>query len=262
MNKIKFLSTILTVVLFSSCTKDDLTIPNAIEFSTSISTKATDLNFEANDSIGVFAESYYDEEKNRMFSNKKFTFTGDSFKSSGCWYAKEELNYDFYAYYPFDSRIAMDKNYSISYNIITDQSTEVNYKGSDLMIASVSAHKNDGSNPELIFSHALAKVVVNISGATNDAAHTLLIKNAITEATISLKDGTCTPGTAVSDIKPMYSGDSDKLQYSFFAIPQTLAAGTAFVTFTTSEKELSYTLETDITFEGGNKYEFNLTVGS
>lgn len=149
--------------------------------------------------------------------------------------------------------------YSQSFNVATDQSSETNYRKSDLMWA---VAENVSSNPvTLNFKHALSKVFVKLNGFLNGDL-TINMKGLYTQA----KVGPSGSSIAISnldeeaDIKVTTYFDTSAPPMACVVIPQTVEAGTALIEVTNGTKTLTYNAPSGgIEFKSGHVYTFKLT---
>ena len=116
-------------------------------------TKATEVNFEAGDQIGLTiavegaSESYA--------SNECLTFASDVFTFNHAAYADIYTASDLYAYYPYDSDGA-----PVSYFQHEDQSEGIG--AADFMMASKKGVLPTANAVTMIFKHMMTKLVINI----------------------------------------------------------------------------------------------------
>ena len=132
-----------------------------------IITKATEVNFEEGDRVGLTvkvegaAEDYA--------SNACFTYAGDLFSGSLEWYADIYTPADFYAYYPYNESGA-----PTSYFQHEDQSAGIG--AADFMMASKKGVRPSMNAVAMVFKHMMTKLVINIdneSGAGVDKVEVL-----------------------------------------------------------------------------------------
>ena len=116
-------------------------------------TKATEVNFEDGDRIGLTvkvegaAEDYA--------SNACFTYTGDIFSGDLEWYADIYTASDFHAYYPYDEAGA-----PTSYFQHEDQSAGI--AAADFMMAVKKGVFPSQNAVAMVFKHMMTKLVINI----------------------------------------------------------------------------------------------------
>ena len=132
-----------------------------------IITKATEVNFEDGDRIGLTvkvngaAENYA--------SNACFTYAGDLFSGDLEWYADIYTPADFHAYYPYNENGA-----PVSYFQHEDQSKGI--AAADFMMAAKKGVLPSQNAVAMVFKHIMTKLVINIdnqSGADVDKVEVL-----------------------------------------------------------------------------------------
>ncbi len=131
--------------------------------------------FEDGDQIGLFAVKHASGSvaaltaSDNYLHNVKLTYN----KAENKWNTDAGVNLywpgsgdqlDFYAYYPYDA--AATNPTAIIFDVQTDQSTAANYGDSDLMTARAANTAKTTNAVQLIFSHALALVQVEVPAGT------------------------------------------------------------------------------------------------
>lgn len=175
-----------------------------------------------------------------------------------------------FAVYPKGTSIAANNTFTIK----DDQSTDANYKASDLMYgaptnnATVSRTKDAVS---LTFTHLLSKVTVElVSGAGNPSLDGAVVKlkNVKPSTTLTANNSTKSISTAdgtATDITVM-TATSSVLSGSAIVVPQTLATTFIEVTLATGGVLTSNTLTnggnslTSVVLESGKAYKYTITV--
>ncbi len=166
------------------------------------------------------------------------------------YYPGDGSNVDIRAYYPSTA--------GGSFTVSNDQTTDANYKASDLMFASVSDQARSTSAINLAFAHQMAKIIVNTTAAEGSG---------ITITGITLKNikptVTFTPAaTDVADVVGAASGEAVDITMTnngAALIPAQAVDGN-FLVITTSAGNATYSLTK--TFAAGHQYTINLTVSS
>ena len=168
---------------------------------------------------------------------------------------------------------------AVTFNVRADQSTVVNYKGSDLMVGAPASNPvaRTATTIPLIFKHCMTKINLNIlpsdglSISALDNAY-VRIEGITNGATFNVKTG------AVSAVERSDSAyislgnmsvnnpDDKSIAVSAIMVPQTVAAGTPFIKITlnptgATSTTLTYTLPSgaSITFDPSKVYTFNIT---
>lgn len=160
-----------------------------------------------------------------------------------------------------------------TFSVLENQS-DANYKASDLMYGVTATEKvsKTTSAVELTFTHALTKIIVNLSAGdgmtgADIAACTIKLH---AKKTADIVNGVAQTATGdVADIT-MGSGTETAASSGIYAaaaiiVPQTVDGSSTpvdFITITTSgNHSVTYQLDEEKAFAAGNVYTFNFTVG-
>lgn len=146
-----------------------------------------------------------------------------------------------------------------SFSVEENQSTDPNYKASDLMYATpIDAQAKQAGAVGLTFNHALTKIIVNLTAGTGVTA------NDITNCTVTLsakKTAAITSGVAgtASDDATITMGTG--ANNAAIIVPQSYAANANFITVTTAGNHAkTFQLSAAKDFDAGKVYTYNLTV--
>ena len=123
-------------------------------------TKATEVNFENGDKIGLTIAKVNDTQK--YADNAPLTYDGTVFSSDLMWYADAYSEADVYAYYPYS-----ESGTPTLYYALEDQTEGI--AKADLMAASKTGVLPTPNAITMVFKHLMTKIVVNIdnqSGAS------------------------------------------------------------------------------------------------
>lgn len=159
----RYLSISLAVLAIAACQKpvQPEAAPGKVQIEPVI-TKATEVNFENGDKIGLTIAKVNDTQKYAY--NALLTYDGSVFSSELMWYADAYSEADVYAYYPYS-----ESGTPASYFAIEDQTEGI--AKADLMAASKTGVLPTPNAITMVFKHLMTKIVVNIdnqSGATVD----------------------------------------------------------------------------------------------
>ena len=157
----RYLSISLAVLAIAACQKpvQPEAAPGKVQIEPVI-TKATEVNFENGDKIGLTIAKVNDTQK--YADNALLTYDGSVFSSDLMWYADAYSEADVYAYYPYS-----ESGTPASYFAIEDQTEGI--AKADLMAASKTGVLPTPNAITMVFKHLMTKIVVNIdnqSGAT------------------------------------------------------------------------------------------------
>lgn len=180
---------------------------------------------------------------------------------------------DVYGIYPSTVK---ESTTSFTFTVQEDQTSDANYKASDLMYAPCQVDKKKGNAVQLPFAHQLSKVIVKLVQGnglnTNDLdGATVQILNTYTKCSIgSLSKagiGAIAPSSNGADKKSITVGtwpSSSSEGIAAIVIPQTVQVGTPlFQVSLTNGANYVYTIPSTgaaVTFLSGNVYTYTLTV--
>lgn len=193
----RYLSISLAVLAIAACQEpvQPEAAPGKVQIEPVI-TKATEVNFENGDKIGLTIAKVNDTQK--YADNALLTYDGSVFSSDLMWYADAYSEADVYAYYPYS-----ESGTPASYFAIEDQTEGI--AKADLMAASKTGVLPTPNAITMVFKHLMTKIVVNIdnqSGATVDevglagsrpAADIDIATMAVSEYSSPLPDGELDP---------------------------------------------------------------------
>ncbi len=152
---------ILAVLALAACQEpvQPETAPGKVQIEPVI-TKATEVNFENGDKIGLTIAKVNDTQK--YADNAPLTYDGTVFSSDLMWYADAYSEADVYAYYPYS-----ESGTPTLYYALEDQTEGI--AKADLMAASKTGVLPTPNAITMVFKHLMTKIVVNIdnqSGAS------------------------------------------------------------------------------------------------
>lgn len=291
-----------TVFAFTSCSQDELSTAKAetpdpgqeILLSTNLSTtrsisQTVQENQIANGvQVGVFVnETNSTTNFVENGNNNYFTADGSGGLTIGnadnkIYYPKTS-NVDIYAYAPYQSGWTITNlNANQDFTVKADQSSDDNYKASDLIWATPKTNQASSESAlALAFAHKLSKININIvnnrTGLSLKGA-TVSILNTVRTATINPSTGTTavkdgesasaiTVATYGTDSEPTATAQSPATA-SAIIVPQEIAANTKFIQVITSADQNnneSTTLTAKIgtsnkTFASNKSYNYTLTI--
>lgn len=210
-----------------------------------IITKATEVNFETGDKIGLTitkSGATYAE-------NACLTFDGTAFSSELCWYTDLEEASSLTAYYPYT-----EAGLPSAFSVQKDQSAGIT--GSDLMGAVKSDVYPSVNAVAMVFKHLLTKLNITVKNLSGDEISSIVIKNTVTDAVVDLAGLTASASQtgAAADVTAC-AVSADK--YAAIVVPQTVAmkVEVAFKSGKTMGKNLAET-----TLKGGGAYTINVAI--
>lgn len=166
------------------------------------------------------------------------------------------------AYYPSTVTSATGE-----FTVQDDQSSDDNYKLSDLMYAEPVANQAKAASVPLTFHHALSKIVINIVGTGSVSSDAFADCEVSVKAckTAALVNGVATPvadATAAADYGYIKIGTGAAV--AGIIVPQTIdgsATAQPFVRVRLNGKNLYFKLATRKTFAERMKYTYTLAIG-
>ena len=298
------LATIAAAVFsFSSCSQDELSTAKAetpdpgqeILLSTNFSTTRsvaqdiqTGTQIVSGVQVGVFvATNGSTSSFVENGTNKAYTADGNggltAVDTDKKVYYPKTGSVDIYAYAPYQSWNVTDVNADQDFTVQADQSSDDNYKASDLIWATPQTGQASTTDAlALPFVHKLSKINITINNERDGLSlkgATVYILNTKPTATINLKTGELKKESDVvvasGDVTTITAatldaGESEPTATASAVIaPQTLAAGAKFVKIVTSATynttEGSTTLYAKLgtggkTFVSGNVYKYTVTI--
>lgn len=193
------------------------------------------------------------------------------------YYPTSGKNVNIYAYYPSGTVTSIDANAEVDFTVVADQSSDANYKASDLMYGTpdknpVGRTKN---HVNITFKHLLSKVTVTLkqgAGIKNLTNAKVELLNVLPTTKLDPSKGTIDEATGTqTEITVMDKGTN--LSGSAVVVPQTLnqevEGKRRFIRVTLETGGVLYsqnltdaegqTIE-DIKMEAGNEYKYEITV--
>lgn len=279
-------SIIMLLAIFQSCTDDagpESLSPSgsSLEILSKISVKADsrmDGNaFETGDEVGIFLVPYRDDDTTPGDMDQSGYASNVSYQyHSGIWKPVStpairwpgESRADVYGYYPYDARLTDAR--SLLFSVKEDQRSVDNYAASDFLWA-----KAGGLTParqvQLVYSHRMAKVNVNIESAMEDFDNgsddmRVYLSGVYTEAEIDLTHGTsvvpagATPAEVYMNRPVSSSEDQGLFSYTAIVVPQTVSEGERVLVIENQGVTYSYQLTKEIELKRGTTFTFNILI--
>lgn len=246
----KSLTFIFAAALLVSCQQEEneTTTPSDSRITISpVITRATEVNFETGDKIGVTiiqnGDFVYAE-------NKLMTFNDGVFAGDLLWYPEGNDKSQIVAYYPY-----REGNTPTSFSVEADQTTE--YGASDLMAASNKDVLPTVNTITMNFKHLLTKLVINVTKEVEANITSIALKGSIPTATLDLAALTVTADANVAATNITAQVVETNKTYRALIVPQTVAL--TLEVATSDGKTLSQKL-TSTTLAQGGQYSVNIRV--
>ena len=253
------------IVLGSSCKKDNNheggnpSGSKAVQFTAAISgqikTKASNEQWDAGDTIGVFMKTGTGL-SNVLAANKSYLTTGDgAFAASSTdqtIYYPENGTVDFIAYYPYKSTL-LSNTYPI------DVTKQINQSAIDLLYANnATGLSKTSTTANLVFAHQLSKIeftVTNGAGVADLNGLTVSLAGQSAKANFDLATGVLSTTTATADISAKTTAQTGTVLAEAIVIPTADASGKV-VTFSLPAGQFKLTLPAGAKYEQGKKYTY------
>lgn len=235
----------------------------AITINPSLS-RATDAGFETGDRVGLYVVNYNGSTAGVLSSsgnhvnNMGFTYSGTWTPDQTIYWKDETTPADFYLYYPY-AQISSVSEYQ--FNTAADQSSENNYKSSDLMIGRKNNVAPTSSAVAIGASHVMSRINISLTAGNGFTAES------IAKSSISVKiNGVMTTAMvnlATSEVKAIGNATSvtplkiSQTEYKAIVVPQTVEEGNLIVVNVDSR---NYILKKGFTFESGKNHNFTVTL--
>ncbi len=236
--KKSYLAILCLAAAMVSCSKDEsaLTPSDSIQkisIDPMIQTRATELNFEQGDQIGLSV--IMTDDSSIYFENEMMQYDGTNFTSENLfWYSGAETS-TLVAYYPYTSGDALPESFTVK----ADQTATGAYTASDLMMASLEDATPSSDAATMTFSHSLSRIVVDASKINGVSAVTIGGVYATASIDVTAASVTVDKSDATIEISaPLWDDNT----YKAIIIPQS-AALTITVDFsdgTTESVETAY----------------------
>ncbi len=246
----KSLTFIFAAALLVSCQQEEneTTTPSDSRITISpVITRATEVNFETGDKIGVTiiqnGDFVYAE-------NKLMTFNDGVFAGDLLWYPEGNDKSQIVAYYPY-----REGNTPTSFSVEAVQTT--GYGASDLMAASNKDVLPTVNTITMNFKHLLTKLVINVTKEVEANITSIALKGSIPTATLDLAALTVTADANVAATNITAQVVETNKTYRALIVPQTVAL--TLEVATSDGKTLSQKL-TSTTLAQGGQYSVNIRV--
>ena len=260
----KLMPALVSLILATSCSnKESEIMPQGDEnivFTASMKTvsRATETAFEEGDKIGVYAVDAQENTLSQLLTNGNYadnvcyTYSGGKFVNQKGIIRPTDGGLRYYAIYPYSS----SSGATFKFNVRTNQNASGQYTLSDLCtaVSDITANKE----VDLVFSHRLSHVVVNLQGeALGTGTATVKLNNVNTGCNVDLNANTF---TAYESSSTVYCADNGTNSYKAIIVPQTIEAGSPFLTVSLNGKEHTLKATSDINLASGKQQVFNLTI--
>ena len=176
----RYITFVMAALAFAACqqTVEPQMVPGKVQVEPVI-TKATEVNFETGDQIGLTIAKVNAAEKHA--DNALLTFDGTVFTGELMWYNDANSESDVYAYYPYDA-----EGTPSVYEAVVDQATGIG--AADLMAAKKTGVLPTVNAITMTFKHLMTKVVVNIDNQSGAAVEKVELTGTPASAAVNIAE--------------------------------------------------------------------------
>ncbi len=236
-------------------------------------TKASDSSFEDGDEFGLTVVQWLDSEPCdlsliRYEDNVMFTVEegGEPYAWPSAYYPDRSSPCSFFAYYPYNETGFRRGTNVLPVQVVANQ--EWGTSDSDYMVAVKDTVYPTTESVPLVFDHILSKVVLNLIAGEGCSTADLLtseliLKSFNTEAEYDVMEKTFSSMSSKADIIPFteWTESTDRITGACaIVVPQLFRAGESMLYCIINNKILAYKPSSDINFESGKQYNFDITV--
>lgn len=240
----RYITLALATLAFAACqqpvTPD--TTPAKVQVEPVI-TKATEVNFETGDQIGLTMTKVNGAEA--YASNACLTFDGNVFSGELMWYADAYSQADVYAYYPYSAEGA-----PAVYEAFADQTEGI--APADLMAAAKQGVLPTPNAVTMVFKHLMTKIVVNIDNASGAAVDAVELNGTPVSAEVDYASLAVVAATETVDVKA-YEATAGKV-WKAIIVPGTVKMELAVSL--SNGKKITQPLA-EMTLKSGGQYTIN-----
>ena len=245
----RYLSISLAVLALAACQKpaQPEAAPGKVQIEPVI-TKATEVNFESGDKIGLTISKVNDIQK--YADNALLTYDGSVFSSDLMWYADAYSESDVYAYYPYS-----ESGTPTSYAVVLDQTAGI--AQADLMAASKKGVLPTPNAITMVFKHLMTKIVINIDNQSGAEVTAVKLLGGDAACDLDIPNLSVLPASGASNNElteiTAYEAVSGKV-WQAIIIPQTVKLSVEVNL--SNGKKISQPLA-EMTLKSGGQYTIN-----
>ena len=169
------------------------------------------------------------------------------------YYPTGSTNIDILAYYPY--------NAAANFDVAADQTTDANYKASDLMVATKTNQAKTTETVALAFQHQMAKLVVTATAGDGvSKINTITLKQVKRRVTFTNTTGAVGTATSISgtDVTLFKDGSEDTGTGAALIPGQTITGN--LIEIATDQGTATYSVPSGKTFTANTKYTISITV--
>ena len=189
----RYFTIALAALALAACqqTVEPQVVPGKVQVEPVI-TKATEVNFETGDQIGLTITKVNAAEKHA--DNALLAFDGSVFTGELMWYNDANSESDVYAYYPYDA-----EGTPSTYEAVADQTAGTS--SADFMAAAKSGVLPSPNAITMVFKHLMTKIVVNIENQSGASVDAVELTGTPASAAVNVAELTVTPAEETVAVK-------------------------------------------------------------
>jgi|GEM_PF-3597756 len=258
-NMKKYLYIAIAAILAAGCSslmEQGNESPNEVRFSTNISSFVTkgvnpDSGFENGDALSIFALEPF------IVDNVKYTVVnGNTLKSDTpiCW--PEDITEEAYfgAIYPYKPDMSIVEESGLVFSVMTDQSTQENYRASDMLLAEAEAMPGETVNLE--FRHYFTRVDITIDGELEKSIASVSLGGVANSIDLEKYE-------IVTERVPIKTGEiilaDGTKAWSCIVIPESKVVPELIITFTDGTTS-TYPVSKTVDLDSGCRYRATLSL--
>ena len=244
----KYFAIALAVLAVAGCRnrENDEPVPAGLIRVEPLITKATEVNFEDGDKIGLTVVTTDGD----YADNKCLTYAGEEFSGDLLWYANVYSESSLYAYYPY-----ADAGTPTSYNLPADQTSGIG--AADFMAAAKDGVLPTTNAVTMVFKHMMTKLVINVDNQSGAEINSVEILGGAHTATLDLKALTVTAGAVAEDAAVKAFNADEGKTWQAIVVPQKAALK---ISFTLSNNKIITQPLAEMTLKSGGQYTVNARV--
>ena len=208
----RYITLALAALALAACqqTVEPQMVPGKVQVEPVI-TKATEVNFETGDQIGLTITKVNAAEKHA--DNALLAFDGSVFTGELMWYNDANSESDVYAYYPYDA-----EGTPSTYEAVADQTAGTG--SADFMAAAKSGVLPSPNAITMVFKHLMTKIVVNIENQSGASVDAVELTGTPASAAVNVAELTVTPAEETVAVKA-YEANAGKV-WQAIIVPGTV----------------------------------------
>ncbi len=245
----------LSIVAVTSCQKDndpDIPSSGSISFQAEISSRASETTFDQGDEISVTA---YNSDGGTYSQNIRYTYSDGTFTSTTpITYPSDQQQLSFRAVYPY---YEVSDDGALEFEVKTEQNQGTNYTLSDLMSSYVK--ETNSTTPNLVFSHLLTRVDINIVKTDISLDGAVASVSALGAVDYNIITNQASAKGESQAITMAANGINN---YKVIIPAQNIEPGVAFGSIDVGGEIYNYVFEFGQNFISGKQYEFEMEIKS